>query len=174
MKTLNHAWRTEKSFEIRDVDDNKAIILFEEEVDLKRVLMNSPWSFDKYLITLHKLGEDEHIQGIRFDEISFLVQIHDLPERRMTKETGVRTGCILREVERVNVPTTGILLGKCIRVRVKIDITKPLCHGRFVKFGGSNSCWVSFHYEQLPIFCYWCSKLNHDEKDEKDFLLLVQ
>ena len=67
--------------------------------------------------------------------------------------------------EQVNVPTMGILLGKCIRVRIKIDITKPLCHRRFVKFGGSNSCWVSFRYERLPIFCYWCSKLNHDEKD---------
>ena len=63
------------------------------------------------------------------------------------------------------VPTTGILLGKCIRVRGKIDITKPLCHGRFMKFGGSNWCWVSFRYERLPIFCYWCRKLNHDEKD---------
>ena len=88
MKTLNHAWRTENSFEICDVDDNKAIILFKEEVDLKHVLMNSPWAFDKYLLALHKLGEDEHIQGIRFAEVSFWVQIHDLPARRMTKEAG--------------------------------------------------------------------------------------
>ena len=98
-------------------------------------MMNSPWSFDKYLLALHKLGEDEHIQGIRFDEVSFWVQIHDLPARRMTKETGVRIGSTLGEVEQVNVPTIVILLGKCIRVRVKIDITKPLCHGRYVKFG---------------------------------------
>lgn len=146
-KTLNRAWRMEKNFEIRDVGDNKAIILFEEEVDLQRVLMNSPWSFDKYLLALHKLGEDEHIQGIRFDDVSFWVQIHDLLARRMTKETWVRIGSTLGEVDQVDVPATRILLGKCIRVRVKIDITKPLCRGRLVKFRGSNSCWVLFHYE---------------------------
>ena len=24
---------------------------------------------------------------------------------------------------------------------------------------------MSFLYEHLPIFCYWCGKLDHDEKD---------
>ena len=83
----------------------------------------------------------------------------------MTKEVGVRIGNTLGEVEEVDIPTRGNLLGKCIRVQVKIDITQPLCRGRLVKFGGPSSTWVSFHYERLPIFCYWCGKLNHDERD---------
>lgn len=36
-----------------------------------------------------------------------------------------------------------------------------------VDIGASFASWVSFQYERLPIFCYWCRLLNHDEKDCK-------
>ena len=41
-----------------------------------------------------------------------------------------------------------------MRVRVSIDITKPLSRGR--KFGKSNGeeSWASFKYERLPNLCY--------------------
>ena len=163
--TLKSAWRTDLSFEFRDLGENKAIVLFEDETDMIRVLTNGPWSFDKYLLAVHKLGEEEQIQDISFDMVSFWVQLHDIPARRMTKETGERIGRTLGEIEEVDIPETANLLGKYIRVRVKVDTTQPLCRGRLVKFGGPTPVWVSCKYERLPIFCYWCGKLNHDEKD---------
>ena len=36
-----------------------------------RVLTNGPWSFDKYLLAVQKLGEEEQIQDISFDMVSF-------------------------------------------------------------------------------------------------------
>ena len=163
--TLKSAWRTDLSFEVRDLGENKAVVLFEDETDMIRVLTNGPWSFDKYLLAVHKLGEEEQIQNISFDMVSFWVQLHDIPARRMTKETGERIGKTLGEIEEVDIPETANLLGKYIRVRVKVDTTQPLCRGRLVKFGGPTPVWVSCKYERLPIFCYWCGKLNHDEKE---------
>ena len=46
-----------------------------------------------------------------------------------------------------------------------MDITQPLCRGRMVRIGGNPSRWVDFRYERLPIFCYWCGKVDHDERD---------
>ena len=34
-----------------------------------------------------------------------------------------------------------------------------------MNMGGSKLEWISFQYEHLPVFCYWCGLLNHDEKD---------
>ncbi|XP_050290323.1 uncharacterized protein LOC126728565 [Quercus robur] len=118
---------------------------------MDRVLMLSPWTFDKYLVALYKLETDE--------------QIHDLPPRRMTKDVGVSIGRTLVEVEDVDMGEEGKALGRCIRVRVKLDLSQPLCRGRLVGFGSQESLWVNFMYERLPIFCYWCGKLNHDDKD---------
>ena len=52
-----------------------------------------------------------------------------------------------------------------MRVRVELDITKPLSRGRRVRFGPDRDGWVSFRYEHLPVFCYWCGRLTHDAKD---------
>ena len=69
--TLKSAWRTDLSFEVRDLGENKAVVLFEDETDMIRVLTNGPWSFEKYLLAVHKLGEEEQIQNISFDMVSF-------------------------------------------------------------------------------------------------------
>ena len=133
--------------------------------DMNRVLLQSPWTFDKYLLVLHRLGENECIGSVRCDKAFFWVQISNLPSRLMTKANRELIGCYLGEVVSVDAPEGGRAWGTCMRVRVKMDITKPLCRGRMVRLGGSNRRWVSFQYKRLPIFCYWFGKLDHDEKD---------
>ncbi len=55
--------------------------------------------------------------------------------------------------------------GRVIRIRVKVDITKPLCRGRKIGLANGREGWATFKYEQLPNFCYWCGLLTHGEKD---------
>lgn len=56
-------------------------------------------------------------------------------------------------------------MGKYLRLRLNIDISKPLCRGRVVSMAGNEKGWVDFRYERLPIFCFWCGKLDHDDRD---------
>ena len=94
-RVLKSVWRTEKNFEVCDMGDNKVLIHFEEANDLDRVLLLSPWSFDKYLVVLHKLRAGETINKLMFNKASFWVQIHGLPTINQTRETGLRIGGIL-------------------------------------------------------------------------------
>ena len=55
--------------------------------------------------------------------------------------------------------------GDFIRIRVEVDVHKPLCRGRRVRFCPDKEGWVSFWYERLPIFCHWCGVLNNDSKE---------
>ena len=52
-----------------------------------------------------------------------------------------------------------------MRVRVQLDVTQPLCRGRKIWLGGEQDHWVSFKFERLPIFCYWCGQISHDDRD---------
>lgn len=53
---------------------------------------------------------------------------------------------------------------------MSMDISMPLCWGRLIRMGGLSPTWVEFKYERLPIFCYWCGMINHDEKDCKQWM----
>ena len=55
--------------------------------------------------------------------------------------------------------------GRIMRIRVLVYITKPLCRGRKIGLSKGGEGWVSFKYERLPNFCYWCGILTHGEKD---------
>ncbi|XP_075674845.1 uncharacterized protein At4g02000-like [Castanea sativa] len=132
---------------------------------MDRVLMLSPWSFDKYLLVLHKLGVGEVVNQLKFNRVSFWVQIHGLPIMSQTKDVGLRIGETLGRVEKVDVDDKGFCLGNYLWIRVLVDISTPLCRGRLVRMGGPLPTWVDFKYERLPIFCYWCGLVDHDEKD---------
>ena len=57
-RTFRSVWKANGDFEFRNLGNNKALIVFTDEIDMNRILLQSPWSFDKYLMVLHWLGEN--------------------------------------------------------------------------------------------------------------------
>ena len=90
--------------------------------------------------------------------------MHDLLARRMTVDAAEGICQTLGRIIHCSdeEETDG---GEFMRVRVKLDIKKPLSRGRRVRSGPDSDGWVSFRYERLPVFCYWCGRLTHDAKD---------
>ncbi|KAK7855780.1 hypothetical protein CFP56_026448 [Quercus suber] len=83
----------------------------------------------------------------------------------MNRENVEAIGTTLGILEQVDVSSTSECRGRYIQVRVSIDISKPLCRGRFMNVGDLDLQWISFQYERLPIYYYRCGLLNHDERD---------
>ncbi|KAK9986889.1 hypothetical protein SO802_031840 [Lithocarpus litseifolius] len=70
-------------------------------------------------------------------------------------------------VKQIDASQSGECRGRHIRVCVNIDIRQPISRGQFMDIGDSEPLWNSPQYERMPIFCYWCGLINHDEKDCK-------
>ena len=51
-----------------------------------------------------------------------------------------------------------------MRIRVAIDVRKPLKRRMKLKKAGGDWIWVDFKYEHLNIFCFICGLLGHTEK----------
>ena len=85
----------------------------------------------------------------------------------MKKENAEAISSTLGQVECVEDSRTGDCRGRCIWVRVNLDINQLLCRGHMVNGGGPTPNWVSFQYERMQIFFYWCGNFNHEERDCK-------
>ena len=74
------------------------------------------------------------------------VQVHDIPIHYMSIEV-VETIC--GNVGRWCTPLGQKQRrgGSFFKVRIKVDISLPLCRGRLVTFEEGNKSWVSFKYE---------------------------
>ena len=160
-RTFRPLWRVEKGFVIKDLGDNKASITFQDDVDLERVITNGPWSYDKFLVVLQRVDDDTPLASMTLNLAVFWVQIHGLPLRSMKREIGQQIGGTLGEVVTTTLEDEDSSPGNFVHVRVLINISKPLCHGRLVGLGGGRDTWISFKYERLLNFCYWCGCLTH-------------
>jgi hypothetical protein len=164
-RTFKPLWKTKRSFSVQDLGQNRAALIFDDEMDLERVLANEPWSFDKFLVVFQRFGDDIAIDDLTFSHASFWVQIHNIPVRRMTEESAGAIGRTLGQVERVADRDDERGGENCIRVRVRMDITTPLCRGRILSMEEGKKRWAAFRYERLPNFCYRCGHVDHAEKD---------
>lgn len=110
-----------------------------------------PRSFDRQILVINELDGNTLPSQMKFSMSPFWVQVHDMPLVCMTKGIGV------------NVAGDGAGWGRCLRIRVSIDITKPLDRGRALDLG-RNSSWVTFKYEKLPLFCFNCGCIVHGDQ----------
>jgi hypothetical protein len=164
-RTFKPLWKTRQSFTVQDLGGNKVAFVFEDAMDLERVLMNEPWTYDKFLVVFQRVQGDEPIQDSMFSHTSFWVQLHNLPIRRRTEEAAESIGRSIGLVEKVAAIEDERGGENCMRVRIRLEVNRPLCRGRLVNFEEGIKGWVAFRYERLPNFCYWCGCLDHAEKD---------
>lgn len=65
----------------------------------------------------------------------------------------------------VDAPNFDMNWGKCLRVRVMINVTKKLIRGKKITIEGGESRWVQLKFERLLNFCYRCDLLNRSFRE---------
>ncbi|KAF5445284.1 hypothetical protein F2P56_034346 [Juglans regia] len=66
-------------------------------------------------------------------------------------------------VIRVEAEADGRAWGRCLRVRVAVELNKPLLREKWLRLDDKQH-WISFKYERLQNFCFQCGILNHKGK----------
>ena len=133
-------------------------------MDAERVLLGEPWSYDRHLVILQRFDGSKSVKEIEFIKCKFWIQIHDIQFKYVTSETAIE---IRESIGHVSIPQDSLEMkgGTFMRVRVAVDISRPLCRGRKVSFMDNMEGWVLFQYERLLNLYFWCGLLSHDDKD---------
>ena len=146
--------------------DHRVFFIFSEKSDVDKVIAGELWSFDKYLVALKPIGRQMEMKGLVFDRSMILwLQVHDLPIGCLKLRVALYIALVARDVINTGAADEDYEGSHFLRVRVRIDITKPLCKGRKIGLSTSEESWVSFKYERLPNLCYWSGHLTHHNKD---------
>ncbi|XP_075665231.1 uncharacterized protein LOC142634866 [Castanea sativa] len=167
-KNLRMLWKPNKGVQISEIEEELFLVEFGDEKDKKKVLDMCPWSYEKQLILIQEYEGELTPKEIEMKWAPFWVQIYNLPLNSRTKETGWAIGSCLGSVLDVDVNEAGVQWSKCLRVRVRLDVTKRLARGKKISTEGGESKWVNFMYERLPNFCYRCGFLDHSLKECRD------
>ena len=163
-KTFKPLWRTKGGFNVTVSGEIILLFAFELDVDAERVIQGEPWAFDKHLVVFEKFEGYAPIHSLGFKTMAFWVQIHNLPFPLQTVETAFNISETIGLV--IKSKDLGEMLGaNFMRVRVVVDVSKPLCRGRKIYWDKDNEGWAAFMYERLQNICYWCGSVSHDDKD---------
>lgn len=119
---------------------------------------------DKHLVVFQRYDFSFPTRSLRFTTTTFWVQIHGLPISMLEPETAIEIGETIGTVS-LSEHVKEMIGGDFLRVRVEIDVTKPLYRGRKIAINDSEVVWVSLKYEKLSNFCYWSGRVSHSNKE---------
>jgi hypothetical protein len=158
--TLLRWWRISKTLSFKVLGDNLFLVEFTNEGDKRRVLEGSPWGFESSLFLVEDFDGHTSPSELTFDHAAFWIRMVGLPLACMGRETGRMLGSSVGKVEAIDTDANGVGWGESLRVRVLIDLKKPLARGRMLKVQGKTK-WIAFQYERLPKFCFNCGVIIH-------------
>ncbi|KAL8499056.1 hypothetical protein ACS0TY_022137 [Phlomoides rotata] len=169
IEAITKVWQPKHGMSSRNLGDSKMILFcFDDIKDRDWVLKNQPWHFKGYLFAIKAFSGRNEQQlpssvNVNIEHASFWARLYDVPVscmnesslRLFTKQIGV-----LESVDK----SVEDLVGKLLRFKVSVDITKPLLRGITVRVKWKH-LWLPLKYESLPIYCFSCGTIGHDHKN---------
>jgi len=119
-------WRTLESVTFKEIYENMWLLEFATESNKRLVKDGRPWLFDRCVLVLKEVKDSAPPLQMDFTKALSWVQAHDMPLMCMNKEMGLWIGGTIGRVDRVDGASDGIGWGRCLRIQIFLDLTKPL------------------------------------------------
>jgi hypothetical protein len=109
------------------------------------------------------------LNDFNFSTSDLWVQVHGLPLDGQNPVNTKKIGRMLsKEIEADLVESSMGMWKRFIRIRVELDVSRPLLIGFPLDRKPLPPLWIPFKYERLGNFCYGCGVLRHDIKNCPD------
>ncbi|XP_060966219.1 uncharacterized protein LOC133034821 [Cannabis sativa] len=162
--TLASLWQPGKGVYIKELDTNRYLFQFYHEIDVQTVIDGSPWTFNRMPLVFHRLKRGEDPRVVSLHEIDMWVQLHDLKYGFMSEWVVKHAGNYIGTFIKSDAKNFIGVWRDYLRVRVTVDINKPLKRRmKLIKQDGSW-LWTTFKYEHVPTFCFVCGFIGHSER----------
>lgn len=161
---LTSVWRPGRGVTIKELNEGRFLFQFNHKLDLERIIKGGPWFFDNYMLLLERIKPRVPLMNIPLQHIDMWVQAFNLPVGFMTEMIGKHLGNYIGEFLEYDDNNNTGFWRMYMRIKVWIDVTKPLKKERKVRLAGGGWNVVQFKYERLGVFCYLCGIISHIER----------
>jgi hypothetical protein len=169
---LRPAWGNPRGLLLNPAGDNCFVAEFATKADKDRVVEGPPWVVGKHAVPLKDFNIDLKPKDMVFNVLKIWARIMNLPFGYMHKRWGAKIAgslVILGSVPLVDCYATGRCWGSFMRVRVDVDVDKPLQRGVTVFSQRKNATeWFEAQYEHLPHYCFSCGLVGHSSVECKN------
>lgn len=125
-QTMAALRRPRKGVYIKEIDTNLYLYQFYHELDIKRVLEGSPWSFNRKALIVARMKIDEIPRWVDLNTLDLWVQVHELRSGFMTEKVLKEVGIIL-VLMWIHAQTTSLVFGGNIcEFELKLILLNPL------------------------------------------------
>ncbi|MBA0803073.1 hypothetical protein Gohar_013322 [Gossypium harknessii] len=161
--TMTNLWHLVKGVQISNLGEKRFLFKFFHKIDMERVVNETPWTFNNHFLMIHCLekGEDSLKAPLIFSY--FWIQIHDVPQGFRSEAMARQLGDFLGKFVKYDNASLGKGFWNFLRVRVCLDVCRPLKRKKKVMFSPKNYGYVTFKYERLTLFYFFCGCLGHDD-----------
>jgi 14-3-3 protein epsilon len=167
-------WKPVKGVTIKEATHGKFLFHFAHPLDMEAVLNGGPWTFDNNRLLLEQVQIGMQIDNIPLVHTNLWVQIHNLPMGLMKESVGVKLANYIGSYVEYDKNNTSSFWRQYMRVRVKVDVRKPLKKDTKVMNKHGQWCTVNFKYEKLGVFCFVCGIMGHAENKCEVRFAMVQ
>ncbi|KAE8797722.1 LRR receptor-like serine/threonine-protein kinase FLS2 [Hordeum vulgare] len=176
INALGRIWCPLRGLDCKDLGDNVFMFTFHQHSGKRKALNEGPWMFNNSLLVVEDFDPAKGIKDYMFVSVPIWVRVFDLPLGMMCRDGGLAIGDIVGEALEVDAGSDGMAVGKFLRVKIRMDITKPIMRGFVLDDEDDNAHenegingrgkerkeeenWCRFEYEFLPDFCYiWSAR----------------
>ncbi|MBA0864255.1 hypothetical protein Goshw_001061 [Gossypium schwendimanii] len=158
---LKSLWHTKEPVNFVAMADGLFLVKFGLREDRERILNMAHWSFDQCLFSMVPFVKGQDISRYCFLFVPFWVRIFNIPLEKMERQVAIDNGSAIGEVLAIDRRDREGCWVEYIRVRVKLDIFKPLRRVHYMVGAEGEEILCTINYERLPTFCYLCGCIGH-------------
>ncbi|XP_021758402.1 uncharacterized protein LOC110723359 [Chenopodium quinoa] len=162
-RTITQSWGMKGKVVIRAIGANFFGFQFFHSRDKEKVLLGRPWCFEQSLLILNEIKGNEQPQDFALTHSPFWIRLENLPFNCRSEEHARVIASKLGEIVEIESDVLGI--DKNRRVKVMLDVSRPLRRYINVKNREGSIIKMNLKYERLPFFCFMCRVMGHNEKD---------
>lgn len=142
-----------------------AEIAVDEAAGKRKVLDDGPWMISKELLAVVEFDGSKSLDEIDFSYIPIWIWVEHLPLGLTNRSVARTIGDDVGDLLEVDDDGGEMVAGRSLRLKIRLDIPKPLRRGIIVDLGEERGeRWCPISYEHLPDFCYIYGVIGHVDR----------